>query len=92
MKQADADSGIPVHIKVALSNWLTRICSMAMQLVSVPLLTRGLGDDGFAAYAITIALLSWHSLLDIGLGNALQNFISEMRNQERDFAPYIAAA
>lgn len=92
MKQADADSGIPVHIKVALSNWLTRICSMAMQLVSVPLLTRGLGDDGFAAYAITIALLSWYSLLDLGLGNALQNFISEMRNQERDFAPYIAAA
>lgn len=92
MSLAKKMGAIPSHFKVAISNWLLRLCNMLIQLVSVPLLTRSLGDDGFAGYTLTVALLSWYALLDLGLGNSLQNLLSEARAAHRDFAPYLVSA
>ncbi|MFO1433595.1 MAG: MATE family efflux transporter [Candidatus Competibacteraceae bacterium] len=80
----------PSHLWVALSNWIARGVAVVVQLVTIPMLTRALGQEQFGAYAVTVSLLGWFILLDLGLGNALQNFISESRVKGKNAGSYIA--
>jgi O-antigen/teichoic acid export membrane protein len=81
-----------LQILAVLSNWLSRLISIGIQLVSIPMLTTKLGQEGFAAYALIISLLAWYGLTDMGMGKSLQNFIGECRAKKEDFASYIAVS
>lgn len=67
-----------------------RVVNMAVGLVTIPVLIRYLGGNGFAAWAILLALASGLALLEIGMGPTLVRFlalpIQQARWQEgRDF-------
>lgn len=81
---------VPSHVRVAASNWIARACTILIQLISIPLLTRSLGAEQFAVYAVTISLISWYMLFDPGIGNAVQNFISESNAISSDSDAHIA--
>lgn len=82
---------IPLHLWVALSNWLSRAGSVGAQLVCLPLLTTLLTPKEFAAYAIAVSLMTWYQLSDFGFGNSTQNHIAEARAHHKDIGPFVAA-
>lgn len=82
---------IPLHLWVALSNWFSRVGSVAAQLVCLPLLTTLLTPKEFAAYAIAVSLMTWYQLSDFGFGNSTQNHIAEARAHNKDIGPFVAA-
>ena len=75
-----------------LSNWISRLISIGIQLISIPILTTKLGSDGFAAYALICSLAAWFGLTDFGTGKSLQNYIGEGRAKEEAFGGYVTAA
>jgi O-antigen/teichoic acid export membrane protein len=81
---------IPLHIWVAISSWVNRGIAVLVQLAIIPMLTRALGDQYFAAYVLVVSLLSWFALLDFGLGNALQNYVSEFKATGRSVGAHAA--
>lgn len=48
-------------------------------LLRIRLLIEGLGADRYAAFALLNSLLGWYTVVDLGLGSALQNRLSEAR-------------
>lgn len=83
---------LPLHLRVAASNGVARGCAILLQLISIPMLTRSLGNEQFAAYAVTVSLIGWYMLLDLGIGNAIQNFITEFRARSLSPDAHIANA
>lgn len=73
-----------------VSNWGARAISIAVQLITIPLITSLLSLHQFAAYAIMISLMSWYALLDFGFGNASQNIVTEKYVKNEDFSDYIS--
>lgn len=61
------------------AGWGSRIVGALAQFVAVRILTAMLGVDGFGAWAVITGLLAWFMLADLGLGAALQNYISAQR-------------
>lgn len=82
---------LPRHLLVALTNWIARLISMGLQLITVPLLTRTLGYNDYAAYAVTISLMSWFALVDMGIGGTLQNLVGKARMESKDVGSELAA-
>ncbi len=85
-------SKIPPHLWVALSNWVSRVGSVAAQLVCLPLLTTLLTPVEFAGYSIAVSLMAWYQLTDMGFGNSAQNHIAEGRARGEEIGHTIAAA
>ncbi len=82
---------IPSHLWIAATGWLSRILIGLVQLVSIPVFYQKLGLHDFAVFTVITGLVAWYSLLDLGIGTALQNFISEYRVQEKKSAALITA-
>lgn len=78
------------HLVVAGSAWASRIVLALLQVASVRLLTIGLGQPSYAVYALLAGVAAWFTLADLGLPAALQNFISESRARQHDYAPAVA--
>lgn len=70
---------ISAHILVGMTNWVSRMIAMAVQLVSIPILLQSLGTEQYAAYSIAIATMAWFALADLGMSAAMQNFAVEAR-------------
>lgn len=80
------------HLRVALSNWLSRAGSVTAQLLALPVLTSILTTSEFATYAILISFMAWYQLTDLGFGNSTQNTISELLAQNKSSSHIIATA
>lgn len=80
---------IPNHWKVAISAWSFRIVSALVQIISIRVLFNYLGMDRYAIYVILYSLLHWCNLFDCGIGNSLQNYISEARVKSQDYSKYM---
>jgi O-antigen/teichoic acid export membrane protein len=72
---------LPHHLKVAISNWVCRGVTVAVQLLTIPLLVSSLGTDSYAAYAIVLSMLSWFALTEFGTGSAIRNYCAEARGR-----------
>ena len=83
---------IPNHWKVAISAWSFRIVSALVQIISIKVLFNYLGMDRYAVYVILYSLLHWCNLFDCGIGNSLQNYISEARVKKQDYSKYMTVA
>ena len=83
---------IPNHWKVAISAWSFRIVSALVQIISIKVLFNYLGMDRYAVYVILYSLLHWCNLFDCGIGNSLQNYISEARVKKQDYSKYMTIA
>ena len=62
-----------------LAGWVARAAVVVCTLVNTRLLIDLLGVDGYAAVSIVLSLAPWFALLNLGLPNAAQNLIAEMR-------------
>ncbi|MEO5364883.1 MAG: MATE family efflux transporter [Magnetococcus sp. WYHC-3] len=70
---------LPRMMVVAASSWISRLTTAAISLVSIGILIQLLGVEHYAIYAVLISISGWFSLVDLGVGESLQNFISESR-------------
>ena len=70
---------VPKHIFTAASSWIARAISASVQIVCIRCVVDALGPNGYSVFALLSALLAWAVLFDFGVGNALQNYISEKR-------------
>ncbi|MBS1205010.1 MAG: putative O-antigen transporter [Proteobacteria bacterium] len=83
---------IPTHLITAGSSWLSKIIIAGVQLLSVKYLLEMLGENNYAIFSLLTGLMIWCSIIDLGIGNSLQNFISELRAKNQDYSLYIKAA
>lgn len=83
---------IPKHILTAASSWLSRLISAAVQIVCIRFIISSLGESGYATYALLSALVTWTALFDFGVGNAVQNAISEQRAAGKSYKNEIVSA
>ncbi len=81
---------IPNHIIVASSAWISKVVTAGSQLLVIPILINSIGLEKYAAFALLQGLIGWFSLSNGGLGNSLQNYISELRACKRDYRDYIS--
>lgn len=65
--------------KTVFSSWVARGITAVSQLYVARLVAQSVGLDGYATFALLLALGGWIMLLDFGLGAALQNYIAESR-------------
>jgi O-antigen/teichoic acid export membrane protein len=83
---------IPAYWLVSASAWVGRAVTAGAQLAVIALLLNRVGAERYAAFALSQGLMAWFLLLELGLGPALQNHISECRATGRSYLPGIAAA
>ena len=82
---------IPGFLLVAATSWLSRLLTTAVSLVSIRILLDTLGVEHYAAYAVLMGAVSCFMLADMGIGQSLQNYISEARATQQGYANYILA-
>jgi O-antigen/teichoic acid export membrane protein len=82
---------LPRHLLVAVSAWIARIITALISIISVRTLLLYLGEERYAVYVIVYSLVGWFSLCDLGIGSALQNFISECRAKNESYSKYLRA-
>ncbi len=83
---------IPGYLFVAASSWLSRILTAIISILSIRLIIDSLGVEYYAVYAVLIGVVSWFMLADFGIGQSLQNYISEARGKNQNYSDYILAA
>jgi O-antigen/teichoic acid export membrane protein len=66
-----------------LSGLASRALAVLVSLLSVPLTIRYLGSERFGVWALVGSILAWMRLMDIGIGNGLNNAISRAHGAER---------
>ncbi|MBC8945598.1 MATE family efflux transporter [Xenorhabdus indica] len=83
---------IPNHLIVASSSWLSKIIIAGVQIISISYLIPLLGEDKYAVFSLLTGLLAWCTLVDLGVGNSLQNYISESRVNKESYDGLIKAS
>jgi len=73
---------IPRVWLVTGGGWAGRGIQILAQLVSVRILTQGLGTSGYGAFAVLAGLQGWFLLADLGIGISIQNYLSESRARD----------
>lgn len=63
---------------------ISMVVSATIGLVYTPFVIRFLGDSEYGVYTLATGLISYLSLLDLGLGNALVRYTARVRAQGRD--------
>ncbi|CEE94213.1 putative O-antigen transporter [Xenorhabdus nematophila str. Anatoliense] len=83
---------IPSHLLIAMSSWGSKAIIAGAQIVSVSYLITSLGEENYAVFSLLAGLLAWCSLVDLGVGNSLQNYISESRANKESYDGFIKAS
>ena len=65
-----------VLLNIKLSS-LTRVVSIGLNLLLVPLLLDFLGETNYGVWLTISSFLGWSTLLDLGIGNGLKNRLAE---------------
>lgn len=63
---------------------VSKVCSTANLLLSVPLVLASLGTERFGVWATIVSLVSFASFLDLGFGNGAMNLIAGARGRGAD--------
>ncbi len=85
-------TNLPNHLKVTISAWVAKAILATTNLVAIRFLLPYLGTESYAVYLVLLSFSSWCFLSDFGIGNTLQNYISEFRVKKQDYQPYINSA
>lgn len=80
---------IPHHVWIAASSWISRVVSAVIQIACIRVIVSLVGNEGYAAFVLLSALLAWGALADFGVGNALQNYVSERRAAGKNYIQFI---
>lgn len=68
----------------AAGNLLSQCVPMAVAIISMPWLIRGLGNDRFGVMTLAWMVLGYFSLFDLGLGRALTKMVAEKLGKGED--------
>ena len=68
----------------AAGNLVSQCVPMAVAIVSMPWLIRGLGTDRFGVMTLAWMVLGYFSLFDLGLGRALTKMVAEKLGRSED--------
>ena len=63
----------------AILSYISILLTFAVGLIYTPLLIRGLGQSDYGLYSLILAVSSYLSLLDLGVGNAIVRYIARSR-------------
>lgn len=85
-----AGRSIETHHLVALSAWASKGVTAVSQLVGIRLLLDALGAGQYAVFVVLASFAGWIQLMDFGVGNTLQNSISEERERGGEASRLIA--
>ena len=67
-----------------LWNLVGQVAPMVAAIVSIPLLVRGLGVDGFGILGLAWMVVGYFSLFDLGLARALTKLVADRLGRDRD--------
>ena len=81
---------IQKHHYVTLAAWISRGLQAILQVLMLSILTQILNVNDYAIFILISSLLVWFMLTDLGLGFALQNKISKLKAQGKDYEKFIA--
>lgn len=79
------------HQWVVLSAWTSKVVTAVIQIAVIRLMIERVGVDIYAGVALLAGLAGWYALADIGIGNSLQNHISEQRAKEQSSDGFICS-
>ena len=88
-KISDINIKLPTHLKVTITSWISIGLSSLANFFAIKFILPYLGVDGYAVYVILFSFISWGMLTDFGIGQSLQNYISEFRVKKQDYQHYI---
>lgn len=69
------------NIAVALA---AKLASIAVAVLSVPLLLNLMGNEGYGAWVTLTSLIAFISLLDLGVGNSIRNSVASMTSESEN--------
>jgi O-antigen/teichoic acid export membrane protein len=64
-------------------NLAGQILPMLVGIVTVPIIVRGLGTDGYGIFSIAMMVLGYFNIFDLGLGRATVKFVAENNSPDR---------
>ncbi len=70
------------YVTNVYTSWLVMAGRLALTFVMVPLLTRLMGAPVYGVWVILFQVVSYFSLLDLGLGSAVVRFVSKHLGQD----------
>src|SRR5437588_8528932 len=84
-KNGTATTGAALAVNV-LWNLIGQTAPLAVAVVAIPLLVRGLGTERFGILALAWSVMGYFSLFDFGLGRALTQLVAQElgRKNNRD--------
>lgn len=82
---------IPNHLFVAASAWLSKVVAAFSLLATVRILTGSLSLEDYSIFVLLTSLSGWFLLLDLGVGAAVQNKISQLRANNLNYDEVINA-
>lgn len=83
---------IPPFLIVAASSWGSRIVVASSQLILIRDLLQRLGAQQYSVFALLGGLIAWSALADFGVGASVQNYISERRTLNKNYAELIVTS
>lgn len=60
-----------------ISNFLSRIWLVLISLISIPYIIKHLGSNAYAVLSLSLVVIGYFALLDLGLGKGITKFIAE---------------
>lgn len=80
--------------RTAVSSVVTRIISIGLGLISIPLLLGHLGKEQYGLWMLLSSVVAWMQLVDFGVGGGLSNALAEAngRGTHAEAATYINTA
>jgi O-antigen/teichoic acid export membrane protein len=82
----------PRHLIVAASAWVSKVIVSLVNILSIRELLLYLGEEKYAVYLIAYSIVGWSAIYQFGIGNALQNFISESKARNENYDNFMLSA
>ncbi|WP_419834074.1 oligosaccharide flippase family protein [Endozoicomonas atrinae] len=82
------------YIRQIKGSFFFKGLAVLFSFITVPLMIRYLGKEGYGVWATVLSIMSWIVFFDVGLGNGLRNKISESlaKNKTDSAKNYISSA
>ena len=76
---------------IIMSGWGSRIIMATIQLAAIPILLTNLGIKDYAIFSVLTGLNVWFALSCFGIGPSLQNHISSLKVQKKNYHSYLTS-
>lgn len=80
--------------KITIINYIFKLILMGISFISVPITLKFLGNERYGVWQTMLSMVSWISILNIGIPNALRNKVTEYLTKEKydEIKKYISSS